>query len=168
MFIYRILNKRRNQVRNDSDRHDLHVLIFRTAHFNLKLVNFNLKLEHFSSKLEHFDSKLEFFNSKLEVLNSKLEFFNSKLKDFNSKFSTRNSKISTRNSKKKKKKKKKIPDVIWLKFMCDSVSASALLSRLEKEIPIKKKKKKKKKRTPQLTNGRQVNVIRTSPTSNQS
>ena len=45
--------------------------------------------------------------------------------------------------------------------MCNSVSASALLSRLEKEIPIKKK-------TPQLTNGRQVNVIITSPTSNQS
>ena len=62
--------------------------------------------------------------------------------------------------KKKKKKKKRIPDVIWLKFMCDSVSASALLSRLEKEILIKK--------TPQLTNGRQVNVIITSPTSNQS
>ena len=133
-------------------------------HFNLKPVNFNLKLEHFSSKLEYFDSKLEFFNSKLEVLNSKLEFFNSKLKDFNSKLKMFNLKLEDFNSKLEilgqvGYNQKTIPDVIWLKFMCDSVSASALLSRLEKKIPVKKT---------QLTNGRQVNVIITSPTSNQS
>ena len=44
-------------------------------------------------------------------------------------------------------KQKIIQDVIRQKFMCDSVSANALLGRLEKEITIK---------TPQLINGRQV------------
>ena len=120
VFIYRILNKRCNQVLTlgpkwlgptwptcpnfpygvyeFSTRNSEH-FNSKLEHFYLKLVNFNLKLEHFSSELEYFDSKLEFFNSKLEVLNSKLEFFNSKLKDFNSKLEIFNSKLEDFNSK---------------------------------------------------------------------
>ena len=91
-------------VRNDSDRNDLHVLIFRTASMSFQLETQNISIRNtnistWNSQFSTWNSNISARHSNISTRNSKFSTRNSKILTRNSKFSTRNSKISTRSSK---------------------------------------------------------------------